>query len=222
MKRFTPWLILVTLSAVVLVAVVVTAYLGNPLGQATRQATWVSSASHGVIRAVATEERNLQPMVEHAENFTTALEGWLQLPRPVATIAMFANRRDYTNFATDRVPGFHRRMDFCYSPAMRMILGYRVTNDGERKRLQHELFHHLSFSRKQRMPLWLEEGVAELVEGMVLDESGVLTLDELQANHFRTAGRFIARNGSAGLQKSSMAAAIPWRVIPKCFMEWAI
>ena len=184
MKRFTPWLILITLTAVVLVAIVVTAYLGNPLGQATRQTKWVSSASHGVIRAVATEERNLQPMVEHAERFTTALEGWLQLPRPVATIAMFPNRRAYANFAENRVPGFHPRMDYCYSPAMRMILGYRTRSEGERKRLQHELFHHLSFSRNRRMPLWLEEGVAEVVEGMVLDESGVLTLDELQSNHF--------------------------------------
>jgi hypothetical protein len=201
MKSFAPGLIIVAIFSAVVLAVVGTFYLGNPLGQATRQAIWVASASHGVIRAVATEERDLQPMVEHAEKFTTALESWLQLPRPVTTIAMFSNRRDYTDFAQSRIPGFHRRMDFCYSPALRMILGYRVNNDGERTRLQHELFHHLSFSRKERMPLWLEEGVAELVEGMVLDDAGTLTLTKVQANHYRTAGRFVLRGGIKGLHK---------------------
>lgn len=195
MWRHAPWTIIATLVALVLLAVAVTWQLGNPLGHSTRQVQWVANAHTGSVRIVASVPRDdLQGMAASAEQFTQGIERWLGFGRQPLTIAMLENRRAYQDFAASRVPGFHPRMDYCYSPAMRMIVGYNDSSEGERRRLQHEIFHHLSYSsRSLRMPLWLEEGVAELSEGMVIDSDGYLVLQEIQNDHLRHAARLIFR-----------------------------
>jgi hypothetical protein len=201
MRIPAPPVILGGLTLLVGAAVLSTLYLGNPLGQPIRTMAWTAAAEQGAVRVVSAGAAiEPAPLAEFSQRHLTDLQGWLGIaPRPV-TVALFADRSAYAAYGKAEIPGFHPRMDFCYSPAEQAVVGYRTGDRDLQARLRHELFHHLSASRPVRLPLWLEEGTAELIEGLAPGADGALVLSAVQTDHLRTAARAVHRQGDAAIQ----------------------
>ncbi|MFM2091366.1 MAG: hypothetical protein RLZZ127_1855, partial [Planctomycetota bacterium] len=160
-----------------------------------------TSAEVGPVRVVTTDAGLAPaPVADFSQRHLTDLQGWLGIaPRPV-TVALFTDRSAYAAYGKAEIPGFHPRMDFCYSPAEQAVVGYRTGESELQSRLRHELFHHLSAGRPVRLPLWLEEGTAELIEGLAPGDGGRLVLVRVQSDHLRTAARSLLRGGEPAVQ----------------------
>lgn len=196
----SPSLVRIGLLLLVVAAVTCTVYLGNPLGQPVRTQTWAATSEVGDVRVVSAEEnRTLPEVATWADAHLKATAPLLGLPLRPLTVALFEDKDDYRTYGTAEIPGFHPRMDFCYSPAETAVVGYWTGRRELFATLRHEMFHHLSQGRAQRPPLWLEEGMAEICENLDLNQDGSLRITSLQADHLRMAGRAVQRGGVAAV-----------------------
>ncbi|MFW5846315.1 MAG: DUF1570 domain-containing protein [Planctomycetota bacterium] len=113
-------------------------------------------------------------------------------PRPLA-IRLFTDRLAYHAHAKRHVLGYTPAMDFCYYPAERRIYGYLTDPERLQPRLRHELVHALVHgSRIDGMPLWLEEGLAELMEGFAFDADGTWRLQQVQQQRLQQVRRALS------------------------------
>jgi len=174
-----------------LVCIVVTIGLGNPLGRPTGVQHFNHQVESGQVQFESTSpDRRMEELAAWADGYLTSLAGHFSLPRATATVRLLDSRRDYVEFGERFIPGFHREMDFCYSPASRAVYGYMTSTRKMRPRLQHELLHALADSVQQaEWPLWLEEGLAEYCESLEANEQGVLELSAVQYDRMRSVGR---------------------------------
>ncbi|NEN88006.1 MAG: hypothetical protein F6K48_03390 [Okeania sp. SIO3H1] len=79
-------------------------------------------------------------------------------------VRLFSRKSDYIKYGRKYITGFTDQMDFCYWPSEQTIFGYHMPERKLKPRLRHECVHFLI---NCKLPLWIEEGVAELSEGGV-------------------------------------------------------
>lgn len=162
-----------------------------------RSASFVafSDASEGVVRRVLLDLEEMRAVLEETAT--------LQVEAPVPTVLyLFRDRRSFEPYAlddhggADRIAGFFTR---------REDLGF-IAIDGDRRRsasetVFHEYVHHLLSDAAPGLPLWLEEGLAELYQtfevaggtarvGLPIDahlaglrQEGLLPLDLMRSVH---------------------------------------
>ncbi len=204
-----PWyqrLILCCVTALIVVAVTVTFGRGNPLGMATRATAFPASASSGQVTVLCTvEDAGLPELARWADSYLARLGGWLGVEPAPVTIRLFDRQGAFQDFGHAHLPGFNSSMAFCYFPGDNTIYGRLTRDTALRVHLQHEMFHSLARQRLAGLPLWLNEGTAELCEGLATD--GDLRLARLQHDRLRTAGRQVALKGS--VTPESLAGAGP-------------
>ena len=85
------------------------------------------------------------------------------------------------------IVGFSPSMDFCYAPGEKMIYGYWMRERSMRPRLQHEILHAMR-DRRLPMPIYLEEGIAELMEGYQYSDKGPRLQNQTVAVDWPTSG----------------------------------
>lgn len=194
-----PWyqrLVLCCVTALIVVAAAVTFGRGNPLGMATRTVDFPASATSGPVTVLCTvEDAELAATARWADGYLTDLSRWLGVAPAPVTIRLFASQGSFQDFGRARLPGFNGGMAFCYFPGDNTIYGRLAKDTALRTHLQHEMFHSLARQRLPNLPLWLNEGTAELCEGLIAGD-GRLQLARLQYERLRTAGRQVALKGS--------------------------
>lgn len=194
------------LAAVVVGAALFTLTLGNPLGRPTGVAQFPHQARSGQVTVESTvRDEGLIEIADWADGYLAALGKRFAAPTPPITVRLLESRAAFERFGERRIPGFHGGMDFCYNPVDRAIYAWHDRSHSFRPRLRHELFHALAHgTHLGTWPLWVEEGVAELCEDLDLDERGTLSLDGIQSDRLRTAGRHALRTNA--LDTRSLAA----------------
>lgn len=188
--------VLCLVTALIVVAVTVTFGRGNPLGMVTRTVGFPATATSGPVTVLCTvDDSGLAGLAQWAEDYGKRLGGWLGVEPAPVTIRLFDSQDAFQDFGRSHLPGFTTSMAFCYFPGDHSIYGRLMRDATLRTHLQHEMFHALAHQRFARLPLWINEGTAELCEGLSTAESR-LQLVSLQYERLRTAGRQVALRGS--------------------------
>lgn len=194
-----PWyqrLVLCCVTALIVVAVTVSFGRGNPLGMATRTVSFPATATSGPVTVLCTvEDASLAETARWADGYLASLSSWLGVESAPVTIRLFESQGAFQDYGRAHLPGFNTGMAFCYFPGDNTIYGRLARDSALRVHLQHEMFHSLARQRFNKLPLWLNEGTAELCEGLALGE-GRLQLVRLQYERLRNAGRQVALRGT--------------------------
>ncbi|MFW5830175.1 MAG: hypothetical protein ACOCXA_07935 [Planctomycetota bacterium] len=182
------------LALLLIVAVVLTIRLGNPLGRATGIDRFTHSVQCDRLTLASTEAHpHLDHIAEWAATYVRAISTELGIPEVPVTVRLLINKRSFVHYGSDHILGFNRNMDFCYYPSDRCVYGYFMRIYDLRPRLQHELLHAVLHASRSRLPLWFEEGLAELSEDFEFDHNGV-RLEGIQRRRMQLARRHAARD----------------------------
>jgi len=162
------------LAAVITAAVLLVIGLGNPLGQAIGSNPFTTQARSGSVLVLATTERERADAVARwAARYQGELAEFLGVRSGPVIVKLFADRDDYVDYGEAYVPGFHPAMEYCYSRAHRSIYAYDLDGRELENRLAHEMVHAVVHQRLPEMPLWLDEGIGELIESYQLADGGL-------------------------------------------------
>ena len=183
------WLVTVFLLLVLVGAVVGVVTLGVPLGQAVGPRDFTQQHRSGLtVLAGAREDDRLEVLAAWADGFAKRLAERYGVEPPTVTIRLLPGKRAFRAYGKRYIRGFHDHVDFCYSRREQVIYGYLTSSELVKRRLRHEIMHRLVHQRLPRLPLWLDEGLAELAEGLEVDAAGAdLRLGEVQKEHLRIA-----------------------------------
>jgi len=165
-----------------------------------RAAMWLVALSLAVAGCLSNTRNVAEPPVRHsiqAERFTLLSDvplekdHWLiddlerlerhivtrlALPEPSREVVVhvFASRREYESFLTTSYPQLpSRRAYFVGTP--RRLAVYTFWGDRIQEDLRHEFTHGILHSSLKRVPLWLDEGLAEYFEVVGPKPGGVNT-----------------------------------------------
>jgi len=174
------------------VALVLTLTLGNPLGRATGLELFTERASAGrvIVESPRADER-LAETARWAEGYLAAIAARFGHQPPGVTIRLLTNQAAYRDFGRKYLPGFSPRMDFCYDRNTGVVYGFFCPPEALQAKLRHELFHRLSHQSMPGLPLWLDEGIAELTEGMSADQAGALSVERIDHKRLRAAVKIL-------------------------------
>lgn len=184
----SPQFILLALLAL-LVGIILTIQVGRPIGKATGlQMTQTVTVGNATLASQSFRD-DLDEHAQWVANMArqTALDFGLPTNVPI-NVRLFDNKRSYQRYGQSHITGFSPAMDYCYAPDEKMIYGYWMRERSMRPRLQHEVLHALR-DRSIPMPIYLEEGIAELIEGYSSSDKG----PRLQTSRLRAIGRQVAR-----------------------------
>lgn len=124
-------------------------------------------------------DSKLRYMMQQIIDSQAEVQQFMGVPseRPVH-VRLFKTRSAYREYCQQYVPGFKPEMDFCcWTPSkVSIIHGYEMPSFRLQPRLRHEFVHALYHGR---VPLYLEEGWAEFMEG------------GLQTKRLRAIGRLV-------------------------------
>ena len=189
------WLVLALVAALLAVAAWASFGLGRPLGMSTRAVDWRHEArSDGItVQCVAGDQAGTAALARWAAGYQAALALWLGVAPAPVSIRLFSDQAELRSWCTANLPTYTAAMNFCYVPGENAIYGCLGSDDWLRPRLQHELFHALARARLERLPLWLDEGLAELCEGLAHDGTRLRCV-RIQGERLRHTGRLAARD----------------------------
>ena len=180
-------------------------WTGKPVRPASpkvgpRAAMWLAAVSLAVAGCLSNTRNVAEPPVRHsvqAERFTLLSDvplkkdHWLiddlerlerhivsglSLPEPSREVVVhvFASRREYESFLASSYPQLpSRRAYFVGTP--RRLAVYTFWGDRIQEDLRHEFTHGILHSSLKRVPLWLDEGLAEYFEVVGPKPGGVNT-----------------------------------------------
>ena len=173
---------------ILLAAIALTITRGNPIGQPIGNELFPHHYEHGSViieSSVATPQ--LTDIARWGNEYMQALTLRFDSKAPRIRVRLLADKSSYITYGLTYIRGFNKNMDFCYSPSERTVYGYQ-TDTGLKSRLRHELFHGFAEGKRlNNLPLWFEEGVAELMESYQL-HNGDLVLRDIQEKRLRIAG----------------------------------
>ena len=141
----------------------------------------------------------------------------LALPEPSREVVVhvFANRREYESFISRSYPHLpNRRAYFLGTP--RRLAVYTFWGDRIQEDLRHEFTHGILHSSLKRVPLWLDEGLAEYFEVVGPKPGGINTeyadhLAAAVANGWRPdLGRLEQLEHVADMQRVDYEQAWAW------------
>lgn len=165
------WGIAVLLLLVVGLAIFLVFGLGDPVGLPIGQNPFTVEQQRVSVRLVATRsDYRLKSLADFSEDCVVRLSAWMGEEPPKILVRIFTDRQEYVAYCTAYVSGFVPTMDFCYSRTDRSVYAFLRDVRQMRPRLRHELFHALVHVQKPSMALWVEEGIAELLEQTDLSE----------------------------------------------------
>jgi hypothetical protein len=211
-------MILALLLVLILTAFLGTFGLGTPLGMSTRAVAWKSTGETAGITIHSTEpDAKLQDLAGWAAAYQVSLATWLGVPTSPVTIRLFGSEKELKSWGSANLPGYTPSMAFCYVPGEHTIYGHHGDDEFVHPRLQHEMFHALAKKSLKPLPTWLNEGTAEMCEGLIRQADGTLVLTALQGERLRYAGRLAARKQ---LDPTQLDAVTPKQFYGKDNMRW--
>ncbi len=177
-----------------ILAVALTLRLGNPLGRATGVDRFQHQVQIGRLELASTDAHpHMDTLAHWSADYLDSITRSLGLPQAPITIRLLSNKRAFQRYGQEHILGFTRRMDFCYYPTDRCVYGYFMSMRELRPRLQHELLHAVLHNSRSDLPLWFEEGLAELSEDFIFAD-GRLQLDGIQRRRMQLARKYAKRD----------------------------
>ena len=204
-NEYRSWIFSSCAGFVLLAAIALTVTLGNPIGQPTGNDLFPHRYEQGTILIESSiESDQLTQVANWGHAYMQALSRHFVSEAQPVRVRLLPDKASYTEYGLTYIRGFSRNMDFCYSPSERTVYGYQSSAD-LKSRLRHELFHGFAEGKKlSNLPLWFEEGVAELMESYQLQD-GQLVLKDLQEKRLRIAGHQALTNGLTPIKLSKLS-----------------
>jgi hypothetical protein len=179
-------LVALGLFGLIAIAVVMAITLGNPFGQATGLEAFKHSVTVGNVTVQTTESnRGLTELATWADRYATAISARHGLEPVPVMIRLLDDKRAYRTYGKRYIRGFKSTMEGVYDRRTRALYLWRTRESKLKPMLQHEIFHAIAHIRLPKLPLWFEEGIAELAEGYRLEADGTLRLDDVQTGYMR-------------------------------------
>lgn len=180
---------LAAVGGLLLVALLVSAGLGRPLGRGSGEDLFRHRVQvGGVLIESMTALTEAEDMAAEMAAYLDDLAQVFGHRRPEARIRLLPSRRLYQRFGQRYLPGFRAGMDFCYATGPGIVYGFTGAGVPVRAKLRHELFHHYAAHGMPDLALWANEGLAEIFEDVELRPDGTLVLHgDLQRRRLATA-----------------------------------
>ncbi len=184
----------VTLALLLVIAVLATVTLGDVVGRGGGELFTYRVRSGDVWVESVSRRDNAEQVAAWADGYLTLLAARFGVAKPGAVIRLLDNETRYAAFGRQNLPGFGGAMQFCYARSDGAVYGWWCPSERLTPRLQHELFHRLAHRTMPRLPLWLEEGTAVLVETLQAKD-GKLAVSGPLVKRLDQAARLLDEHG---------------------------